>query len=93
MRILNRILFFPIYLLALFVDLIAELVKNAFTFISGVFFLLMLVCFAVTILNHAWGQCLLLSALIAIGYGGLFGVIAVKVLLEEFKNFCFGKVF
>ena len=93
MRVLNRIFFFPIYLLALFADLIAELVKNAFAFISGAFFLLMLVCLAVTILNHAWRQCLLLGALIAIGYGGLFGVIAVKVLLEEFKNFCFGKVF
>lgn len=93
MRVLNKILFFPIYLLALLADLLVELIKNAFTFISGAFFLLMLVCLAVTILNHAWSQCLLLGALIAIGYGGLFVVIAVKVLLEEFKNFCFGKVF
>ena len=93
MKVLNKILFFPIYLIALFVNLFAEVVKQAFSFVSGLFFLVMLVCLIVTVLNHAWSQCLLLVALIVIGYAGLFGLVAIKVLLEEFKNYCFKKVF
>lgn len=93
MKVLNKILFFPIYLIALFVNLLVEVVEQAFSFVSGLFFLLMLVCLIVTVLNHAWSQCLILVALIVIGYAGLFGLVAIKVLLEEFKNYCFKKVF
>lgn len=92
MKVLNKILSFPIYLIVLFVNLLAEVVKQAFSFVPGVFFLVMLVCLIVTVLNHAWNQCLLLGILIVIGYAGLFGVVAIKVLIEEFKNYCFGKV-
>lgn len=93
MKVLNKILFFPIYIIALLINLLAEVVKQAFSFVSGLFFLLMLICLVVTVLNHAWSQCLLLAVLIVIGYAGLFGVVAIKVLIEEFKNYCFGKVF
>lgn len=93
MKVLSKILFFPIFLIALFVNFFAKVIKQAFSFVSGLFFLVMLVCLIVTVLNHAWSQCLLLGALIAIGYASLFGLVAMKVLLEEFKNYCFGKVF
>ena len=93
MKVLNKILFFPVYIIALLINLLAEVVKQAFSFVSGLFFLLMLICLMITVINHAWSQCLLLVALIVIGYAGLFGVVAFKVLIEEFKNYCFGKVF
>ena len=93
MKALNRIIFFPIYFIALLANTLAEVVKQAFSFISGVFFLLMMICLIVTLLNHAWSQCLLLSVLIVIGYAGLFAVVSIKVLIEEFKNYCFDKVF
>ena len=93
MKALNKILFFPIYLIALFVNLLVEVAKQAFSFVSGLFFLVMLVCMIVTVLNHAWSQCLLLGVLMVIGYAGLFGVVVIRVLIEEFKNYCFGKVF
>ena len=93
MKVLKRILFFPIYLIAVVINLLAEVVKQAFSFVSGLFFLVMGLCLIVTLLNHAWSQCLLLGAFIVIGYAGLFGIVIIKVLIEEFKNYCFGKVF
>lgn len=43
MKVLNKILFFPIYIIALLINLLAEVVKQAFSFVSGLFFLLMLI--------------------------------------------------
>lgn len=54
---------------------------------------MMAVCLLITILNHAWEQTLLLAVLMLLGYGILFAVVAMKVVIEEFKNFCFAKVF
>lgn len=93
MKIINRILFFPIYLTAVLANLMAGVIKHAFSFFCGIFFLVMMLCLAVTVLNHAWTQCLLLGVLMLFGYAGLFGIVAIKVLIEEFKNFCFKKVF
>ena len=93
MKALKKIMFFPIYFIALLANTLAEVIKQAFSFISGLFFLLMMICLIVTLLNHAWSQCLLLSVLIAIGYAGLFTVVSLKVLIEDFKNYCFVKVF
>ena len=44
MKVLNKILFFPVYIIALLTHLLAEVVKQAFSFVSGLFFLLMLIC-------------------------------------------------
>lgn len=93
MRVINTVLFLPIYLLALVANMMAEIVKQAFSFVCGFFFLMMAACLLVTILNHAWEQTILLVVLILIGYGILFAVVAFKVVIEEFKNFCFAKVF
>lgn len=93
MRVINTVLFLPIYLLALVANMMAEIVKQAFSYVCGFFFLMMIVCIAVTILNHAWEQTLLLAVLMFLGYGILFAVVALKVVIEEFKNFCFAKVF
>lgn len=93
MRVINKVLFLPIYLVAVVMNLTAEIVKQAFSFVCGFFFLMMAVCLLVTILNHAWEQTLLLIVLLLIGYGILFSVVAMKVVIEEFKNYCFGKVF
>ena len=87
MRVLKRVLFFPIYLLVVVASLIAEFVKQAFSFVCGFFFLMVLACLVITILNHAWEQVVLLIALMLFGYTILFGVVAMKVIIEEFKNF------
>jgi hypothetical protein len=47
----------------------------------------------ITIFNHAWKQTLLLMILILIGYMVVFGAIALNVVIEEFKNYCFKKTF
>ena len=93
MSVMNRVLFLPVYLLALLANGVAEIVKHAFSYVWGFFFLLMLICMAVTVLNHAWEQTLLLGILMLLGHGILFGVAVLKVVIEEFKNFCFRKVF
>lgn len=93
MSVMSRVLFLPVYLLALLANGVAEIVKQAFSYVCGFFFLMMLICMAVTVLNHAWEQTLLLGVLMLLGYGILFGVVALKVVIEEFKNFCFRKVF
>ena len=93
MSVMNRVLFLPVYLLALLANGVAEIVKQAFSYVCGFFFLMMLICMAVTVLNHAWEQTLLLGVLMHLGYGILFGVVALKVMIEEFKNYCFRKVF
>ena len=93
MKVLNKILFFPIYFIALIMNVLAVGIKQAFSIISGLFFMVMVLCLFVTLLNHAWSQCLLLGAFIVLGYAVLFGVVTFKVLIEEFKNYCFGKVF
>ena len=93
MSLIFRILFFPIYLMLLLFYLIAEIVQHAFSYVCGFFFLLMVLCMIVTILNHAWAQTLLLLVLMLIGYSILFGVVAIKVVIEEAKNLCLGKMF
>ena len=93
MRVINKVLFLPIYLVALVMNLAAEIVKQAFSFVCGFFFLMMATCLLVTILNHAWAQTILLAVLMLLGYGILFAVVALKVMIEEFKNFCFAQVF
>ena len=93
MCVMNRVLFLPVYLLALLANGVAEIVKQAFSYVCGFFFLMMLICMAVTVLNHTWEQTLLLGVLMLLGHGILFGVVVLKVVIEEFKNFCFRKVF
>ena len=93
MRMLMKVFYLPLYLLAFVTNLIAEIIKQALSYVCGFFFLMMITCMAVTILNHAWEQTLLLAVLMLLGYGILFAVVALKVVIEEFKNFCFEKVF
>lgn len=93
MRVINRVLFLPIYLLALVANIIAEIVKQAYSYVCGFFFLMMIVCMAITIMNHAWGQTLLLAVLMLFGYGILFAVVSLKVVIEELKNFCLAQIF
>ena len=93
MRMLMKVFYLPLYLLAFVTNLIAEIIKQALSYVCGFFFLMMITCMAVTILNHAWEQTLLLAVLMLLGYGILFAVVALKVVIEEFKNFCFAKVF
>ena len=93
MSLILKIIFFPIYLTTLFFYLIAWIIQHAFSYVCGFFFLLMALCIVVTILNHAWAQTLLLFVLMLIGYLLLFGMAAIKIAIEEVKNFCFGKVF
>lgn len=93
MRVINKVLFLPIYLVALVMNLAAEIVKQAFSFVCGFFFLMMAACLLVTILNHAWEQTILLAVLMLLGYGILFAIVALKVVIEEFKTFCFAQVF
>lgn len=89
MRVIKRVLFLPLYLLAVIVNLITDIIKQMFSFVCGTFFLIMAIFLLVTILNHAWKQTILLMVLIIIGYIALFGVVTLKVVIEEFKNFCF----
>lgn len=93
MRMLMRAFYLPLYLLALVTNLMAEIVSKAFSFIFGLFSLIIFLCILVTILNHAWNQTFLLIVIFLGGYGILFGMVALKVMIEEFKNFCFQKVF
>lgn len=93
MSLILKIMFLPIYLAVLLVSVIAGFVKQTFSYVCGFFFLMMLVCTVITILNHAWSQTLLLIVLMLIGYALLFGVVATKVLIDEIKIFCFGKMF
>ena len=93
MGVIKKVLFLPLYLLAVIVNLITEAIKQMFSFVCGAFFLLMAIFVIITILNHAWEQTILLMVLILIGYIVLFGVVALKVVIEEFKNFCFRNTF
>lgn len=93
MRIIKKVLFLPLYLLAVIVNLIADIIKQTFSFICGTFFLMMTIFVLVTILNHAWKQTILLMILGLIGYMVLFGVIALNIVIEEFKNFCLKNTF
>ena len=89
---MSRIVFLPVYLMALIANAVAEIVKQAFSYVCGFFFLMMLICMAVTVLNHEWEQTLLLGVLMLIGYGVLFGVVALKVVIEEFKSIMGDKI-
>lgn len=93
MRFIKRVLFLPLYLLAVVVKLIADTMKKMFSFVCGTFFLMMVIFVLITIFNHAWKQTLLLMILILIGYMVLFGAIALNVVIEEFKNYCLKKTF
>lgn len=93
MSLILKVIFFPIYLMMLFLGLVAEIVQHAFSYVCGFFFLMMVFCIGITVLNHAWSQTLLLIVLMLIGYLILFGVVAIKIFIEEAKNFCFEKVF
>ena len=93
MRILKRILFMPVLLLGSIANVMAGVIKRVFSLISGIFFLLMILCLCVTVLNRAWSSMLILMALLLMGYGVLFGVVVLKVVIEELKDYCFRKVF
>lgn len=93
MRILRKILFMPALLLASIANVMAGVIKQVFSFISGIFFLLMILCLFVTVLNRAWSSMLILMALLLMGYAVLFGVVVLKVVIEEFKDYCLRKVF
>lgn len=93
MRILRKILFMPVLLLASIANVMAGVIKQVFSLISGIFFLLMILCLCVTVLNRAWSSMLILMALLLMGYGVLFGVVVLKVVIEEFKDYCLRKVF
>ena len=93
MRILKRILFMPVLLLASIANVMAGVIKRVFSLISGIFFLLMILCLCVTVLNRAWSSMLILMALLFMGYGVLFGVVVLQVVIEELKDYCLRKVF
>lgn len=93
MRILRKILFMPVLLLVSIANAMAGVIKRVFSLISGIFFLLMILCLCVTVLNRAWSSMLILMALLLMGYGVLFGVVVLKVVIEELKDYCLRKVF
>ncbi len=93
MRILKKAIFVPIYLLACVLNIAAGIANQFFSLVSGIFLLLMIAGAVVTIMNQAWNQLLILIAITILGFGILFGVVAIKVAIEEFKDFCYRKVF
>lgn len=93
MRILMRVLFLPLYLLTLVFSIVAGLTTKAFSIIYGIFRLLMLVCIVFAVINHNWNQLIFFGIFYLCGYAALFGIVAMKVFLEEFRKYCFGKVF
>lgn len=93
MRILRKIIFMPVLLVASIANVMAGVIQQVFSLISGIFFLLMILCLCVTALNRAWSSMLILLALLLMGYGVLFGVVVLKVVIEELKDYCLRKVF
>lgn len=93
MRVLKKAVFVPVYFLACALNLSAGIAKKILSLVSGIFFLLMIAGMVITVMNHAWNQLLIFLVLMALGYGILFGIAVIKVLIEELKDFCIRKVF
>lgn len=88
MKVLKKVLFIPAYFTSLILNLMAWIAKGVVSLAGGILLLFLTGCMIITLVNHAWIQALFLFSLLILGYVLLVGVVFVKVLIEEFKNFC-----
>ena len=89
MKILRKLIFFPAFVMVSLMNLSAAFIKKAVTMISGVYFLLMIAGILISLCSKAWSQLIIFAGLAASGYIILFLIVAIKIFIEELKEFCF----
>lgn len=82
MRVMKKVLLFPVRLVLMFIGLLVDLFIKAECFIAGIGGLFLLACLIYSIINQIWGNVALLTGMIVAGVIFLLLTAEVKVWIE-----------
>lgn len=82
MRVMKKVLLFPVRLVLMFIGLLVDLFIKAECYIAGIGGLFLLSCLIYSIINQVWGNVVLLTGMIVAGVIFLLLTAEIKVWIE-----------
>lgn len=82
MRILKKVLLFPIKLVLMFIDLLLDLFMRVESLVAGIGGLFLLACLIYSLINQIWIQVGILSGIIVVGVVFVLLTAEIKVAIE-----------
>jgi hypothetical protein len=82
MRILKKVLLFPIKLVLMFIDLLLDLFMRVESLVAGIGGLFLLACLIYSLINQIWIHVGILSGIIVVGVVFVLLTAEIKVAIE-----------
>ena len=90
MRILKKVLLFPVKLVLMFVNLLLDLFMRVESLVAGIGGLFLLACLIYSLINRIWIHVGILSGIIVVGVVFVLLTaeikVAIEILLEKWRN-------
>lgn len=82
MRILKKVLLFPVRLVLMFINLLLDLFMRVESLVAGIGGLFLLACFIYSLINRIWIHVGILSGIIVVGVVFVLLTAEIKVAIE-----------